>query len=244
MDETGRLLELVFSAVAVVLLPSVALVGLWLLVRWRQRERARQQELARLGYGRLTALPAGLQERVAAVLGRLGDYRTLRLGDVYHRRLDEGDLYLFRLTDKEEGAHLGRSEMLAVVAPGLDLPRFRLWPRFEGVAGGLAAAEEKLAQEGRAGGFREVAFVGPPGFGERYLVFATDVGEMRDFLTAERRAGLVGLAERYRITGVGDTFLMVPEVSPRALAAGERVVVDEGARLGDVERVVGGFLGD
>lgn len=249
MEESTSLFEQIYPFLGIFLLVATVLLGLWLFVRWWQRQRRWRQEVAQLGYTPLTAIPSGLGDRVAAVHGRLGDHR-LRLGDLFHRPLAAGDLYLFNLLDRGGEESPRTAGVLAIVSSSLDLPRFRLLPRYDvaavrhGSERMLAVAEQRLEQQGRLGGFRRVALAGSPAFRNRYLVFATDEREMRAFLTPGRREGLATLATLYRIEGVGDTCLLFPHLSPHALARGEHPVVDEAARLADAERLLALFLED
>ena len=247
MEEPIMLYAQIFAFLGIILLLGGVWVGVRWFAGWRRRQQQRQQELDRLGYEPLSALPAGLRERVSAVLGRLGD-RGVRLGDLFHHPLPEGDLYLFKLVNRGEGEHTGLDSLLAVVAPALDLPRFRLMPRYQlpvdghARAGVLAGAEQLLAAQGRTGGYRQINFAGSPTFCDRYLVFATDETETRHFLSRARRRALASIARRYRIVGVGDTFLLEAHLSPRALAAGVPPAPDEEARLADAQRILALFL--
>ena len=128
MTQTNPLFDQVYLFCGGALLVSGLLLAVWLFVRWWQRQQARRQRLAGLGYTPQSQTPAGLLARVATVYRRQGQ-RQFRLDDLFHRPLAEGDLYLFDLVDKTEAENPVVADMVAVVSPQLDLPRFRLEPR-------------------------------------------------------------------------------------------------------------------
>lgn len=244
MTETNPLFDQVYVFCGGALLLSGLLLGVWFFGRWWQRQQARRQRLAGLGYTPQAQTPAALLARVAAVYRRQGQ-RQFRLDDLFHRPLAGGDLYLFDLVDKTEGENPVVAEVLAVVSPHLDLPHFRLEPRsgdgdsqrLPGVGWRPRAAEGR----GSGDGFTVLEFGDMPAFDERYQVWAEEEGAVRSFLTAGRGEQLVDLKRSYRIAAAGEAFTMVRAGSARPPRSEEGASLDEAARLADAETLLALF---
>lgn len=230
-------LDVSIVAILVVALFAGVLVALlvWAFFPGRKKISAKQQALRALGFMPLKAPPQDLAARMLAFY-HCAPQQSLRLRDVCQKSFTAGSCaYVFGFEDADD-------DMLAIISPDLNVPRFSLLPRLVengNVSGFLFGTLSKLVD--RAVDQTEmqmVDFVGQSDLGRRFIVFGEDEVELRSFLSAERLAQLVDLVGTYDIEAGRDSFVMKvgsAETEPC-------VTCDFTVLLEDAERVLQCFL--
>ncbi|MDH3196973.1 MAG: hypothetical protein OEO21_01900 [Candidatus Krumholzibacteria bacterium] len=228
---------------AVFVLPFVGFASLavWAVRKEARRKREQREHMMRMGYTPLAAPPDTLVARIAALRGRAQEKIALR--EVSERSLYDGHIYIFDLIDKKgnEKTPVGM-RVVAVVAPGLHLPRFHLFPRLDARhrGGWMAKAAEKLVRWAAAqAGLQPLELAISPAFDDRYWIFGTDGGEVREFLGNGRGTHLAGLEAPYAIQAHGDTFTI--EAAPARAKRNPHSTLDLERRVEDAKRVLSWF---
>lgn len=177
------------------LITGVALLVGWIVfaaIRAQQHSRRELLDAARdLGFTPADTSPEFLA-RLADLYARpspgakqpaLKSYKT---GDVFRRRLPEGEMFIFDLVDTS-GDQNNRTEKqaVAVVSPRLDLPRFVLLPRIGAGSAFAPVVSRVLSWLARHYG-NPVEFPHVPEFAQHYLVSSPDPEGTRRFLTPDR----------------------------------------------------------
>ncbi len=176
----------VLIIVGLVLIVGIAISGTIavLVVRLVRQDRQSKRDLAEsLGFQPLEQIPADLTERITVshqYLGR-GGYR---LRNVFQRSLPEGNFYIYDLW-AAGGESSSRIEQcaVAVVTPGLNLPRFAIYPRIS-TPGKPGSLKERLVVWAMSHFATEIA-VDHAGFMERYLLVGEEDAAVRAAMTPD-----------------------------------------------------------
>jgi hypothetical protein len=221
-----------FIGVAAFALVGVVVFRLIMADRERKAERAR--EAAAHGFRPMVPPDADVVERIVA-LHRRREAQALEVRSLHRKQADDRTLYLFDLVDRsDDRAGLDCDRAIAVVSPGLRLPRFSMVPRVEH-EGKLAALANWLLERFAPRAGERVEFDGSPAFAERYTLAADDPAEARQFFTAERLAALAE-THYWLLEGAGDMLTLDRlELDPARGRFGAHTV---GERLRDAERAV------
>lgn len=219
-------------------LAALALLTVGLVRANAQRLRAQRELMLRMGYTPLANAPEELTTRIAALRGR--SPKVIDLRNVSEQSLYDGHIYVFDVIDGKgnEKAPVGM-RVVGVIAPGLRLPRFHLFPRLDARhrGGWMTKALEKLVRwSATQSGLQPLEVAISPAFDDRYWVFGHDAREVREFLGNGRGTRLAGLEAPYTISAQGDTFTV--EVTPMQGKRNAHTALEIERRIEDAKRVL------
>lgn len=178
----------------------------------RQQQLDQENQLRGLGFTALESPPPELERRVGEIYQTQGE-REIQLGQVYHRRELDQDLYFFDADTSGDSSELG-SEIFGMISSRLALPRFSLvtLPDFDrdSLIGGLV---DKLLDSvmSFAEGYLQlerIEFPDRPELDDQVLLFGRDPSTVREMID---RVGIYSLRSTklpLQIAGSGD-FLTV-----------------------------------
>jgi hypothetical protein len=170
------------------------------------QEKQRRTEMAQeLGFTPVESDPV-LLEKITSVHVNYGDISRNRLYNVMRRSIPYGTMYIYDLM------HTGRkssstveSGAIAIIAPGLDLPSFNVFPRV-GTGGALAnMANQFIESMLTMTGLTEIDFPDNPALDEKFFITGDDVEAVRKLFTPAFAALLLNMP-MVAISGKGDIF--------------------------------------
>lgn len=145
------------------------------------------------------------------------------------------ELHLFDLRDNAGQNRHTDYDQAVMVSADLSLPRFMMFPRFEGPRI-LASAVDKFISWAASQFAVQAAFPDCPEFGAKYLLLGDDAEILRTFFTSDRRARLA-LIPGLQIEGFKDSFLFTRLLQKNKAPLdreGMQEMLDEGRMLHDI----------
>lgn len=182
----------------VVLIILVFGLVIYLLVRHQEAAKTRKSLIAReLGFTPYQPDEAFFNQIIQLYERKWGK-TSFELNNVFHKRIPDGDLYLFDLINTAgEEENLIEEQAIAVVSRYLDLPKFTLFPQIGDEGVGVNFTNKLLRWVVSKAG-DPVDFTGHPDFQERYLVSSPHEIQTRQFLDDRK----LHLLAQLRMTGV------------------------------------------
>lgn len=190
-------------------LAFIAFSGLmvfWMIRSQKKTADAKRQRAAQLGFTPVTQPDPRLVERISR-LRQTPQSEQVALKHIFCRRMPDGDLYLFDMDSSSGGESSSVTEdMLMIVSPTLNLPRFGIFPRVGSALGFLGPYLEKaIALALKRSNMVMVPVETPRSFAERYLLLAESPERVRD-LIASGVLEQIAAVENQHIEAEGDAF--------------------------------------
>lgn len=160
----------------------------WAFIRDRRNKTRNAGEAVNMGYVALQPVP-GLISRIYMVYGSPKVDR-FELQNAFYKRIPEGDLYLFDIvtqyTDKyQEAGSSHAPRVFALVAPGLSLPQFSVFPHVA-VGGMVGQVFNQLFSQAISADQPPIPFGTSIGFANRYQVAGMDEFAIGQVLTPDK----------------------------------------------------------
>ena len=196
-----------FGPLLVVLIILLFGTVFYFLVRHQKAQKTRKTLIAReLGFAPIEPDEA-LSNRIFQIYEKKWGKTNFELTNVFHKRIPDGDMYLFDLinTAGEEDS-LTEEQAIALVSRYLKLPKFTLFPQLVEEGVGVNFANRILRWVVTKAG-DPVDFTGHPDFQERYLVSSPEEDKTRQFLD-DRKLHLLSQLHMTGIHAGGDMFVL------------------------------------
>lgn len=204
------------------LLIVIAVVALFALIvfamiRANRRHTEKRAELAAaFGFTPVQHPGRDLLERIASLQPRRGV--PLELRNVFSKVTADGTLYLFDLWNTSgDDDSVMQEKAFALVVPGLNLPRFSLFPRIE-IPGKLAGLANRVIDWAVSQSGERISFEENPAFIEHYIITGEDETAVRQALNSALCNRLIQFDNIVFQVG-GDTLCASRQVA--RLAAGQ-----------------------
>lgn len=228
MDALQLLIPLAFVA-------FFGLMVFWMIRSQKKTTDAKRLRAAQLGFTPVTKPDPRLVERISRLRQSPQNEQVL-LKHIFCRRMPDGDLYLFDMDSSSGGESSSVTEdMLMVVSPMLNLPRFGIFPRVGGGLGVLGQYLEKaVALALKRSNMVMVPVDAPRSFAERYLLLAESPEQVRDLVNSGVLEHIAAL-ENQHIEAEGDAFafssLLLTRQPNRSQAESLTSLIDQAQRV-------------
>ena len=197
---------------------------------WPRRKKELPPEkvgMQELGFQEVKVPPASLKRDVINLQHKY-EGQLLVLHDVYNLALKEYQVYLFDIEDQggKEPMWLAQ-DMMAILIPGLNLPRFTIISRPQ-ASGGMGKVIDRFMTriakwDDNLQNLRQIHFPEISTIELRYFVFGTDEDRIRNFLEEKKLDFFANLSGTYSIDGYSDTVTMVPVYTDRQQSRRQRI---------------------
>ena len=197
----------VFGPLLIILIILLFGTIFYFLVRHQKAAKTRKSLIAReLGFTPIEPEDA-LSNRIFQLYQKKCGKTNFELNNVFHKRIPDGDMYLFDLinTAGEEDS-LTEEQAIALISHYLDLPKFTLFPQLVAEGTGVNFTNRLLRWVVKKAG-NPIDFPGQPDFQERYLVSSPEEDKTRQFLD-DRKLHLLAQLQMTGIHAGGDMFVL------------------------------------
>ena len=190
------------------------MIGVVGLLIWNGRKQtARKADRARaLGFSPVEFPDPRLAARVERIY-QIRQNVEIELHNVYEHTTGDARIFMIDILDTggEDSSWLGQ-EMIAIISPYLELPRFFLMSKVQmnGMfVDTMNEALHKLADYlASRQGLTPITFQNHPELEERFMIYADDEREIHRFFNDYRLDQLARLEAKYEIDALGDTMIM------------------------------------
>jgi hypothetical protein len=168
----------------------------------RQIKAEESRRLGEFGFTEVKEPVDKLAERVSRLHRR--ERKNIQLVNVYRHNSPVGEIYIFGI---RSGHPKSSSQKTAgVIAPGLDLPRFSLYPRID-LGGLIGKALNKLLQAIAGRDMSCIHLENNREFEEKYILFGRDIEAVRQTFSGDLQQRLLEKNYLFQMEASGDTFI-------------------------------------
>jgi hypothetical protein len=199
---------------------------------WPRRKKELPPEkvgMQELGFQEVKVPPAPLKRDVINLQHKY-EGQLLVLHDVYNLDRKEYQVYIFDIEDQggKEPMWLAQ-DMMAILMPGLNLPRFTIISRPQ-ASGGMGKLMDRFMTriakwDDNLQNLKQIHFQELPTLEQRYFIFGTDEERTRHFLEGKKLDFFANLSGSYAVDGYSETVTMVPVYTNRQQSRRQRIEI-------------------